>query len=58
MWRFLVRVAVTTFQRGRTAIWFVTRPEALGVHAVVLTSAGKIVLVRQTYTPGWRLPGV
>jgi ADP-ribose pyrophosphatase YjhB (NUDIX family) len=57
MWRFLVRVAVTTFQRGRTAIWYVTRPEALGVHAVVVTAAGKIVLVRQTYSPGWRLPG-
>ncbi|QAY77471.1 NUDIX domain-containing protein [Sphingosinicella sp. BN140058] len=57
MWRFLIRVAVTTFQRARTAIWFVTRPEALGVHAVVLTPAGRIVLVRQTYSPGWRLPG-
>lgn len=57
MWRPLIRIAVTAFQRARTAVWFVTRPRALGVHAIVLTPAGKIVLVRHTYAPGWRLPG-
>lgn len=57
MWRYLVRASMTTFQRGRSAIWFMTRPRAFGVHAAVLTPAGKIVLIRQTYSPGWRFPG-
>ncbi len=55
--RFLVRLAVSTVQRVRRAIWFVTRPEVRGVHAVALTPAGRVVLVRLTYAPGWRLPG-
>jgi 8-oxo-dGTP pyrophosphatase MutT (NUDIX family) len=28
-----------------------------GVHAVPLTGEGRVVLVRLTYAPGWRLPG-
>lgn len=37
--------------------WFVRRPQARGAHALVLTDAGKIVLVRLRYARGWRLPG-
>ena len=55
--RFLVRAAVSTFQRLRRLVWFVTRPEVNGVHAVALTPAGRVVLVRLTYAMGWRLPG-
>ena len=53
----LIRFAVTAFQTLRKGIWFVTRPEARGAHAVALTPAGKVVLVRLTYARGWRLPG-
>jgi 8-oxo-dGTP pyrophosphatase MutT (NUDIX family) len=38
-------------------LWLVTGPGRDGVHAVPLTPEGRIVLVRLTYAPGWRLPG-
>ena len=37
--------------------WRVRRPRTFGAHAVALTPAGKVVLVRLRYAPGWRLPG-
>lgn len=55
--RALIRTAVTTFQRVRRALWFFTRPTTHGVHAVALTPAGEILLVKLTYASGWRLPG-
>ena len=39
------------------AMMFALRPRTHGVHALALTPAGKLVLVRLTYAPGWRLPG-
>lgn len=55
--RAFIRFAVTSFQLARRIVWRVTKPVALGVHAVPLTAAGEVVLVRLTYGPGWRLPG-
>lgn len=37
--------------------WRVSRGMTLGVRAVVEDRAGRIVLVRHTYMPGWHLPG-
>lgn len=37
--------------------WFVSRPRTFGAHAVALTSAGRVVLVKLRYADGWRLPG-
>ncbi|MBA2466877.1 MAG: NUDIX domain-containing protein [Sphingomonas sp.] len=37
--------------------WFIRRPRSFGVHALALTRAGKVILVRLRYAPGWRLPG-
>lgn len=37
--------------------WFLRRPRTFGAHAVALTPAGRIVLVRLRYAEGWRLPG-
>ena len=37
--------------------WRVRRPRTFGAHAVALTPADKVVLVRLRYAPGWRLPG-
>jgi 8-oxo-dGTP pyrophosphatase MutT (NUDIX family) len=55
--RLLVRISVSAFQTVRRAVWFVTRPATRGVHAVALTPAGEVVLVRLSYAKGWRLPG-
>lgn len=38
-------------------LWRVTRGMTLGVRAVVRDEAGRILLVRHTYTPGWHFPG-
>lgn len=39
-------------------LWFrLSRPMTLGARGVVLDPAGRLLLVRQTYTRGWLLPG-
>jgi ADP-ribose pyrophosphatase YjhB (NUDIX family) len=39
-------------------VWFrLARPMTLGVRGLVLDPAGRVLLVRQTYTSGWVLPG-
>lgn len=39
-------------------MWFrLARPMTLGVRGLVLDREGRILLVRQTYTSGWLLPG-
>ncbi|HEX8224829.1 MAG TPA: NUDIX domain-containing protein [Allosphingosinicella sp.] len=53
----LIRIVFTFVQALRKLLWLVTGPGRDGVHAVPLTPAGKVVLVRLTYAPGWRLPG-
>ncbi len=43
-------------QRVRKFVWrFSGRPA--GVHAIALTSTGRVVLVKLTYAHGWRAPG-
>ena len=37
--------------------WFVRRPRTFGAHALALTPAGKVVLVKLRYASGWRFPG-
>jgi 8-oxo-dGTP pyrophosphatase MutT (NUDIX family) len=53
----VVRLAMTAVQRIRRAYWYVRRPETRGVHAAAFSKAGRIILVRHSYAPGWRLPG-
>jgi len=48
---------VHLFQRSRRLLWFFTNPSTQGVHAIPLTSEGKVVLVTLSYARGWRLPG-
>ena len=49
---------IFTFLNGlRLALRKVTGPGRGGVHAVPLTAEGKVVLIRLTYAPGWRVPG-
>ena len=55
--RLLIRIVFTTLHGFRMLLWRVVGPGRDGVHAVPLTPEGRIVLVRLTYAPGWRLPG-
>lgn len=53
----LIRSVLTPLQWLRKLLWLVTGRPGDGVHAVPLTPAGAVVLVRLTYARGWRLPG-
>jgi ADP-ribose pyrophosphatase YjhB (NUDIX family) len=55
--RRLVRIAATGAHRLRGLALGVLGIRRAGVHAVPLTPEGRVVLVRLTYAPGWRLPG-
>lgn len=55
--RRLVRTVFTFLHGFRLALWKVAGPGGAGVHAVPVTTGGKVVLVRLTYAPGWRVPG-
>ena len=55
--RRLIRTVFTFLHGLRRAYWKVAGPGRAGVHAVPLTPGGKVVLVRLTYAPGWRVPG-
>lgn len=48
---------MTAAQALRRAWWFLARPATRGGQAAAFTAAGKVVLVRHSYAPGWRLPG-
>jgi hypothetical protein len=54
--RFL-HLGVNAFQALRRCVWFVSRPQTIGVHGIPLTPEGKVVLVTLSYAKGWRLPG-
>lgn len=55
--RRLFRTIFTFLNTLRLALRKVTGPGRGGVHAVPLTAEGKVVLIRLTYAPGWRVPG-
>jgi ADP-ribose pyrophosphatase YjhB (NUDIX family) len=49
---------VTSFSPLESARWFATLPKlALSANAVLRDEAGRVALVRNTYRPGWSLPG-
>jgi 8-oxo-dGTP pyrophosphatase MutT (NUDIX family) len=53
-----LRRTVFTFLNGvRLALRKLIGSGRSGVHAVPLTGEGKVILVRLTYAPGWRVPG-
>jgi 8-oxo-dGTP pyrophosphatase MutT (NUDIX family) len=56
-YRKLVRVTLRAFQAARRAMWSITKPDAYGAHAIALTPAGKVILVKLSYAEGWHLPG-
>jgi 8-oxo-dGTP pyrophosphatase MutT (NUDIX family) len=52
-----LRVLLTGFHNLLKLSWFVRQPRTFGAHAIALTPAGRIVLVKLRYAEGWRLPG-
>ena len=52
-----LRVALTGAHKLMKAGWFVRRPHTFGAHAIALTPARKLILVKLRYAPGWRVPG-
>ena len=53
----LLRFLLTALHGILKLNWFVRRPRTFGAHALAFTPAGKVILVRLRYAPGWRLPG-
>lgn len=53
----LLRPPLTGLHQLLKLNWFVRRPRTFGAHALALTPAGRIILVKLRYAPGWRLPG-
>jgi 8-oxo-dGTP pyrophosphatase MutT (NUDIX family) len=54
--RRVLTLAYIAAYRAQRLRWWATRPVVLGVR-VLLIADGEVVLVRQTYRPGWFLPG-
>ena len=52
-----LHIALTAAHKLLEASWFVLRPRTYGAHAIALTPARKIILVKLRYAPGWRIPG-
>lgn len=52
-----IRLAVTAVQAARKAFRSLSGTKPKGVHALPVTPDGRMVLVKLTYAPGWRLPG-
>ena len=57
LYRKTMRVLVGAVQFARHHFWSLTRPDVEGAHAIALTPAGRIVLVKLSYARGWHLPG-
>lgn len=57
LYRKALRLLVGGFQYGRGRLWALTRPDVDGAHAVAITPAGRIILVKLSYARGWHLPG-
>lgn len=53
----LLRLLLTAAHSLLKAGWFVRRPKTFGAHAIALTPANSIVLVKLRYARGWRVPG-
>ena len=52
-----LRIVLTAIHSLMKGAWFLRRPKTYGAHAIALTPANRIILVKLRYAPGWRVPG-
>ncbi len=52
-----IRPIATAANRARKALRKARRAPRIGAHAIALTPAGQVILVKLRYAKGWRLPG-
>lgn len=52
-----LRLAMTSAHQLMKLGWLVRRRRTFGAHALALTPAGRVILVKLRYARGWRLPG-
>jgi 8-oxo-dGTP pyrophosphatase MutT (NUDIX family) len=55
--RLPLRLAMRSIYAILKLRWFVSRPNSTGAHAIALTPASRIILVKLRYVGGWRVPG-
>jgi 8-oxo-dGTP pyrophosphatase MutT (NUDIX family) len=54
----MLQKLLQTFERTvMQPYWRLTRSQTLGVQGIVIRSGTEVLLVRQSYAPGWQFPG-
>jgi 8-oxo-dGTP diphosphatase len=53
----ILRYTPLSWKRKRMIIWLLSPRHAVGVHAVLRDAAGRVLVLRSTYSRQWQLPG-